>query len=326
MCYNKFNKEIIISIYNFLRKEKYTSNQIRHIFKNEYKYFPNLSTIYNWIPTYNIKYSPINLLYKNYKNILITQDVEKFIIDMCKCNISVRCKHIKQKLKERFNINLTLKSIYFILHNNNLSYKNVYKKINKFTDEELKIKKENLSKKINKYKYHNIIAIDEMCTHIGETTSKSWSEKGKQYFTAVKTIKGKRYSICAAMSNKKLIHYKICEKSFNKETFNIFIKELINKVKIDKKCLFLDNATIHKNKDLMTYVTEKNINMIYNIPYMSIYNPIEFVNKMIRNRIHENKFNSVEDLYKVLNEFKNEDNIEKFKNMYNHSFNLLNNI
>ena len=27
----------------------------------------------------------------------------------------------------------------------------------------------------------------------------------------------------------------------------------------------LDNATIHKNKDLMTYVTEKNINMIYNI-------------------------------------------------------------
>jgi hypothetical protein len=50
MCYNKFNKEIIISIYNFLRKEKYTSNQIRHIFKYEYKYFPNLSTIYNWIP------------------------------------------------------------------------------------------------------------------------------------------------------------------------------------------------------------------------------------------------------------------------------------
>jgi hypothetical protein len=55
-----------------------------------------------------------------------------------------------------------------------------------------------------------------MCTHIGETTSKLWSEKGKQYFTAVKTIKGKRYSICDAMSNKKLIHYTICEICFRR--------------------------------------------------------------------------------------------------------------
>jgi len=324
MCYNKYYKEIIISVYNFLRKKKYTSNQIRHILKSEYKYFPNLSTIYNWLPIFNNKFTHINS-YKNYKNILIVPEVEKFIIDMCKNNISVRCKHIKQKIKEKFNINLTLKTIYFILHNNNLSYKNVYKKINKFTDEELKIKKEDLNKKLNKYKYHNIISIDEMCTHEGELTSKSWSEKGKQYFTTVKKIKGKRYSICAAMSNKKLIHYKICENSFTKDTFNIFIKELMNKINKNKKCLFLDNATIHKNKELNTYVTEQNIKMIYNIPYMSIYNPIEFINKMIRNRIHENNFNSIEDLHNILNKFKNENNVEKFKNMYNHSLNLLKN-
>jgi hypothetical protein len=272
----------------------------------------------------DIKFKPSIISYKNYKNLLITEEIEKFVIEMCKQQTFVRCKHIKDKINKKFNINLTHKSIYFILHNNNLSYKNIYRKVNKYTDDELNIKKEDLRKKINNYKHHHIISIDEMSTHIGETSSKSWSEKGKQCFTLVKSIKGKRYSICSAMSNKKLIHYKICESSFNKETFNLFIKELQVKIKKDKKCLFLDNASIHKNKELQKYVEDNKIKMIYNIPYMSIYNPIEFVNKMIRNRIQENEYKSVEELDKILKDLQNENNVNKFKNMYKHTFNLLN--
>ena len=36
---------------------------------------------------------------------------------------------------------------------------------------------------------------------------------------------------------------------------------------------------------------------------MSIYNPIEFVNNMIRNRLHNNKFETEEDLHNILREF-----------------------
>lgn len=47
--------------------------------------------------------------------------------------------------------------------------------------------------------------------------------------------------------------------------------ELVKKVNIEKKCLFMDNASIHKNKDLNKYVMDNKINMIYNIPYMLVY-------------------------------------------------------
>lgn len=157
-----------------------------------------------------------------------------------------------------------------------------------------------------------------MGSYTGETSPKQWSPKGKQHFTLVKKIKGVRYSICVAMSNKKLIHYKITKGSFNGNLFNKFVTELVEKVNIDKKCIFLDNASIHKNKNLHEYAIKNKINMIYNIPYMSIYNPIEFVNKMIRNRLHNNKFETEEDLHNILREFQNEDNCDKFINMYKH--------
>ena len=51
-----------------------------------------------------------------------------------------------------------------------------------------------------------------------------------------------RYSICVAISNKKLIHYKITKRGFNGKLFNTFIEKLIKKLNIHKqKCLFLDN-------------------------------------------------------------------------------------
>ena len=34
-----------------------------------------------------------------------------------------------------------------------------------------------------------------------------------------------------------------------------------------------------------------------------LYNPIEFVNNMIRNRLYTNKFETVNDLHKILQDF-----------------------
>ena len=323
MCYSKEFKEASISIFNHLHKEKYSCNEIKNIFKNEYKNFPSLSSIYVWIQEIYIdpkKNEKNNKSYKKYRNTNITEEIETFIVSNAHLNIN----KIKKLVLEKFNKSFSLPTIRYIFKNNNLSYKKVYRKVMPYTDEKLKEKKVNLKEQLDNYKECHIIAIDEMGSYTGETSPKQWSPKGKQHFTLVKKIKGVRYSICAAMSNKKLIHYKITKGSFNGNLFNEFIMELVKKVNIEKKCLFMDNASIHKNKVLYEYVKDNKINMIYNIPYMSIYNPIEFVNNMIRNRLHNNKFETEEDLHNILREFQNEDNCDKFKNMYKHCLQLLN--
>jgi len=316
MCYSDKDKELILSVFYYLHKEGYTSNKIRYAFKNEYKHFPTLSSVYVWIKEIYIKPDETNKIktYKNYKNINITEEIEKFILN----NMHMNIKKLQKLISEKFNISFSLATIRFIFKNNDLSYKKVYKKVMPYTKEILEKKKKELKKNLDKYKNCHIIAIDEMATYTEESSPRQWSPKGKQYFSVVKKIKGVRYSICAAMSNKKLIHYKITKGSYDGNLFNDFINELIQKINIEKKCLFLDNASIHKNKKLQKYIENNKINVIYNIPYMSIYNPIEFVNNMIRNRIHNDKFETVQDLHKILKQFQNEDNVDKFKNMYKH--------
>ncbi len=116
------------------------------------------------------------------------------------------------------------------------------------------ILKKNLKDLLNKYDKTEIISIDEMASHIGEINNYSWSQKNKQCFTIVKKIKGVRYSICDAMSNKKLLHYKIIKGGFNGKLFNDFIKELMLLVDKNKICLFMDNVVIHKTKILNEYI------------------------------------------------------------------------
>ena len=55
---------------------------------------------------------------------------------------------------------------------------------------------------------------------------------------------------------------------FNGKLFNTFIEELIKKLNTDKQkiCLFLDNAIIHKTKNLQDYITTNNINVFIIFP------------------------------------------------------------
>ena len=78
-----------------------------------------------------------------------------------------------------------------------------------------------------------------------------------------------------AMTKRKILDYKIVSNSSNAETFMNFIKGQI--VPKTKKTLFMDNARIHHYKKFKSYVNSIKRKVIYNVLYMPIYNPIEYV-------------------------------------------------
>ena len=79
----------------------------------------------------------------------------------------------------------------------------------------------------------------------------------------------------------------------------------------------MDNLSIHKTKNLISSYIENKMNIVYNTPYLSSFNCIEFafrtLNKKIYSKTYEDINKVIEDSSKYLDsiEFKN-----CFKNNY----------
>ena len=70
-------------------------------------------------------------------------------------------KTIREHIKNKFNINLSVKSVYNILRKNNITNKKVYRKINKLSIDEFNKKKKIMSDKITEVGQNNVISIDD---------------------------------------------------------------------------------------------------------------------------------------------------------------------
>jgi len=64
--------------------------------------------------------------------------------------------------------------------------------------------------------------------------------------------------------------------------------------------------------------------IVYNAPYHSETNPIENIFSMLRNNLNRNKNETELELNESIENFIKIDNKEKFKNIFNHSCNMMN--
>ena len=90
------------------------------------------------------------------------------------------------------------------------------------------------------------------------------------------------------------------------------------------KTLFLDNASIHHTKRFRIYSKEEKIHILYNVPYNSEKNPVEYVFSLLRKVLEKSVFQTIEELTIIMNKFKNEISSKCLNNIFNHAFNLFN--
>lgn len=155
-----------------------------------------------------------------------------------------------------------------------------------------------------------------MSIYLNSKPYKGWSEKGKECIirTKNKTIVNKRFSLGMSIDYNSNINFTIKEKALDSYKFNNFIKK-INK-KSDKH-IFMDNASIHKNKSFKNDIIKNNWDIIYNIPYHSHYNPIEYIFSLLRRELLNGDISSFDDIINIIIKFKK--NIDK-----NHVLNIFN--
>ena len=194
----------------------------------------HINTVYNWIRKYfdfnNYIFNFSNYkTYFKYNNKKITPCIETFIINSIDNNNNFNIRKIKQNIKNKFNIQISKSSIYFVLHKNNLTYKKMYVKNIPYDEDKIINLKTELKHKINNINKHNFISYDEMSIYLNSVPYKGWSPKGKDCFikTKNKTIYNKRYSLGMSIDTNSNIDFTIKEKALNGNNFNSFIKKMI---------------------------------------------------------------------------------------------------
>lgn len=85
----------------------------------------------------------------------------------------------------------------------------------------------------------------------------------------------------------------------------------------------MDNESIYKSKRMTKYIKENDLNIIYNIPYCSEYNPIEYIFSLLRKKLLEKEIKSKQDIINTIIKFKKEINKNHVKNIFNKCIKLI---
>ena len=127
--YNNEIKNILLNIYNELPNYNIRGIKRKNIINNIFK--GHINSIYNWLKNKQNK-----VIKRTYKK--ITNTIEQFILNEIKVNPVINIKTIKNKILKTFNVSISKSSIYYVIKNNNLTYKKTKIETNPYSIEEQK--------------------------------------------------------------------------------------------------------------------------------------------------------------------------------------------
>ena len=92
----------------------------------------------------------------------------------------------------------------------------------------------------------------------------------------------------------------------------------------ENKTIFIDNASIHTSKKAKELYKKNNMHIIFNTPYHSEFNPIEYVFSMLRNYLNRNLNKTYDNLIIALENFKEKNHEIEFTNIFKNCIKLMN--
>ena len=127
-------------------------------------------------------------------------------------------------------------------------------------------------------------------------------------------------SLISAISNGKVICSTINRGPINGSIFIQFMRKVNRRGK--NKYILVDNATIHKTKELKDYMKDKTNKLIYNVPYNPKTNPIEQVFNKSKITVRQRLCDTYSKLERAINYSLKSITSNDLDNFYNYSFNV----
>lgn len=263
------------------------------------------STFYRWLHLY--KSNKLNVINGTSKKTRRNK-VSRFILIYIKRIVSklkvINVNKIIFGIHNIFNVTISKSYFYKLLHMLHLSYKKMYIKHMPINSLKLKDIINKFRKNVNTVSINNIASIDETSIYLHWYPNKGWSYINTKCLKTSKnnTFNGQKYTLLMAISNNKILKYKLYKNSVNSSIYLDFIKDLV-KCTDNKYFLLMDNARIHVTKLFKQYVIDNHVNVIYNIPYNPESNPIELIFSPIKNYIKRHNTTSIEHINNSITDY-----------------------
>ena len=141
------------------------------------------------------------------------------------------------------------------------------------------------------------IYLDEAGFFTKNSNFYTWRKEDEEIFTKIEDRK--KINLIMAVSPEKIFYYDLTESNTDNKTFKHFMEGLVDsmqKDEIQNHIIILDNLTSHLTKDLFEFYKNKNLKILFNIPYNSPWNMIELVFRLIKNITYKRIYDNINSL------------------------------
>ncbi len=145
------------------------------------------------------------------------------------------------------------------------------------------------------------IYLDEASFNNKKKSKRRWVNKRMpQRFYDFGRFKSMSLMLCISKSG--IINYSINEKTNNSDSMIMFLKDMTNRLKVltktskfmeeGKVCLIMDNAVIHKSKNVLQQLWKSGLAVLYLPPYHPKMNAVEYCFRSLKNLFYRRTFSS----------------------------------
>jgi transposase len=212
----------------------------------------------------------------------LTTEHEKAIRKYISQDCSITLERIVQRLFEDFGIVIAKSTVDRRIDEFNFTIKRVRRLPEKRNDKDVIEKRfiyahEFLSL-IPQEDGTNIFFVDEVGFYASMRSKSGRSPRGQRAVQVVPNLRTRNISICCAISKQGTFFHKKQSFPFNKESFNQYILELLEKFEekgLKNVILIMDNVRFHRNVEVQEKITASGHYIKFLPPYSPFLNPIE---------------------------------------------------
>ena len=330
--FSKFNLSSYFIFESILYEEYLNDLKDKNSMKPNLFQFNTLKNLYNEIKDYNLvntQVKHINIKKEFYIQLFnplpikieldnISQKVHILINEM-EPTASISIRKLASIFKKKYNYIISKSKIHYIMRNK-LKYK--------FLKTSVKNNKTlSISSKKQQFFFLKIICrtlllkgelifIDESGFYNYNSNFRTWRKPYDKIYQIIK--ENGKFNLIMAVNRKKIFHFKMNNESTDSNTFKKFMEEMLQKMtqeEIKNSVFVLDNLISHKTLELYKFYSERKLKILFNAPYISEFNMIEFFFRYLKNITYKKLYSSInelkKDLLEIINEPKSKEVLEK---------------